>query len=154
MLQDTLLFLSLGHKVTAVEQSKILFYLLSDAINRSNDKKIFRALTLINANACSYILKGQKFDVIYFDPMYPTSKKNALGSGQLEYITRILATESIENDSTQDFERLSKMPVRKMIVKKGQSKLNHFLRKLITKFLVKQLDSISIFKLISCLSVS
>ena len=50
--------------------------------------------------------------------MYPTSKKNALGSGQLEYITRILATESIENDSTQDFERLSKMPVRKMIVKR------------------------------------
>ena len=50
--------------------------------------------------------------------MYPTSKKNALGSGQLEYIARILATESIENDSTQDFERLSKMPVRKMIVKR------------------------------------
>ena len=118
MLQDTLLFLNLGHKVTAVEQSKILFYLLSDAINRTNDKKIFKALTLINANACSYISKGQKFDVIYFDPMYPTSKKNALGSGQLEYITRILATESIENDSTQDFERLSTMPVRKMIVKR------------------------------------
>ena len=118
MLQDTLLFLSLGHKVTAVEQSKILFYLLNDAINRSNDKIIFKALTLINANACSYISKGQKFDVIYFDPMYPTSKKNALGSGQLEYLARILAIESIENDSTQDFERLSSMPIKKMIVKR------------------------------------
>ena len=92
--------------------------LLNDAVNRSNDHKIFKALTLVNANACSYISKGQKFDVIYFDPMYPTSKKNALGSGQLEYIARILATESIENDSTQDFERLSTMPVRKMIVKR------------------------------------
>ena len=59
MLQDTLLFLNLGHKVTAVEQSKILFYLLSDAINRSNDKKIFNALTLVNGNACSYISKGK-----------------------------------------------------------------------------------------------
>ena len=118
MLQDTLLFLSLGHKVTALEQSKILFYLLNDAINRSNDKTIFKALTLINTNACSYISKGQKFDVIYFDPMYPTSKKNALGSGQLEYLARILAIESIENDSTQDFERLISMPIKKMIVKR------------------------------------
>ena len=118
MLQDSLLFLSLGHKVTAVEQSKILFHLLSDAINRSNDQKIFKALTLINANACSYISKGQKFDVIYFDPMYPTRKKSALGSGQLEYLARILAIESIENDSTQDFEFLSSLPIKKMIVKR------------------------------------
>ena len=117
-LQDSLLFLSLGHKVTAVEQSKILFYLLNDAIDRSNDQKIFKALTLVNANACSYISKRQKFDVIYFDPMYPSSKKNALGSGQLEYITRILDTESIENDSIQDFQRLSSMPLKKMIVKR------------------------------------
>ena len=118
MLQDSLLFLSLGHKVTAFEQSKILFYLLNDAINRSNDQKIFNALTLVNANACSYISEGQKFDVIYFDPMYPSSKKNALGSGQLEYITRILATESIDNDPIQDFEVLSSMPIKKIIVKR------------------------------------
>ena len=30
MLQDTLLFLSLGHQVTALEQSKILYHLLQD----------------------------------------------------------------------------------------------------------------------------
>ena len=118
MLQDTLLFLSLGHKVTAVEQSKILFCLLNDAINRSNDQEIFKALTLINANACSYISKAEKFDVIYFDPMYPASKKNALNSGQLEYITKILATESIDNDPMQDFEVLRSMPIKKMVIKR------------------------------------
>ena len=118
MLQDTLLFLSLGHKVTAVEQSKILFCLLNDAINRSNDQEIFHALTLINANACSYIAKTEKFDVIYFDPMYPVSKKNALNSGQLEYITKILATESIDNDPMQDFEILRSMPMKKMVIKR------------------------------------
>ncbi len=118
MLQDTLLFLSLGHKVTAVEQSKILFCLVNDAINRSNDQEIFKALTLINANACSYISKAEKFDVIYFDPMYPASKKNALNSGQLEYITKILATESIDNDPMQDFEILRSMPIKKMVIKR------------------------------------
>ena len=35
MLQDALLFLSLGHQVTALEQSKILFYLLQDGISLS-----------------------------------------------------------------------------------------------------------------------
>ena len=118
MLQDTLLFLSLGHKVTAVEQSKILFCLLNDAINRSNDQEIFKALTLINANALSYKAKAEKFDVIYFDPMYPASKKNALNSGQLEYITKILATESIDNDPMQDFEILRSMPIKKMVIKR------------------------------------
>jgi len=118
MLHDTLLFLSLGHKVTAVEQSKILFCLLNDAINRSNDQEIFKALTLINANACSYISKAEKFDVIYFDPMYPVSKKNALNSGQLDYITKILATESINNDPIEDFEVLSSMPIKKMVIKR------------------------------------
>ena len=118
MLQDTLLFLSLGHKVTAVEQSKILFFLLNDGINRSNNQEIFKSLTLINANACSYALRATKFDIIYFDPMYPSSKKNALNSGKLEYIARILATESINNNPIQDFKVLSKVPIKKMIVKR------------------------------------
>ena len=73
---------------------------------------------LINSNVCETNFNEKSFDVIYFDPMYPTSKKNALGSGQLEYLARILAIESIENDSTQDFEVLSSMPIKKMIVKR------------------------------------
>jgi 16S rRNA G966 N2-methylase RsmD len=68
MLQDTLLFLSLGHQVTALEESKILFHLLQDGINRSEDQAIFTKLNLINTNACSYATQAKDFDVIYFDP--------------------------------------------------------------------------------------
>ena len=118
MLQDSLLFLSLGHKVTAIEQSKILFYLLNDAINRCNDKNIFKEFKLINTNAASYAVEAKNFDVIYFDPMYPSTKKNALSSGQLEYIAKILETESIDNDANKDFEALKLIPAKKMIVKR------------------------------------
>ena len=118
MLQDTLLFLSLGHKVTALEQSKILFYLLQDAIIRSDDQSIFKKLDLLHANACSYTTHAKNFDVIYFDPMYPPSKKNALSSGQLEYISKILEIESLENNATKDFEVLQLIPARKMVVKR------------------------------------
>lgn len=118
MLQDTLLFLSLGHQVTALEQSKILFHLLQDGISRSEDQNIFIKLDLIHANACSYAAHAKSFDVIYFDPMYPPSKKNALSSGQLEYISKILEVESLENNATKDFEVLQLIPARKMVVKR------------------------------------
>ena len=118
MLQDALLFLSLGHQVTALEQSKILFYLLQDGISRSEDQSIFLKLDLIHANACSYAAHAKNFDVIYFDPMYPPSKKNALSSGQLEYISKILEVESLENNATKDFEVLQLIPARKMVVKR------------------------------------
>ena len=118
MLQDTLLFLSLGHQVTALEQSKILFHLLQDGISRSEDQNIFKKLELIHTNACSYAAQAKNFDVIYFDPMYPSTKKNTLGSGQLEYISKILETESLENNAVKDFEVLQLIPARKMVVKR------------------------------------
>ena len=118
MLQDTLLFLSLGHQVTALEESKILFHLLQDGINRSKDQAIFTKLHLINTNACSYATQAKDFDVIYFDPMYPLTKKNALGSGKLEYIGKILETESLNNDPLADFEVLQLIPAKKMVVKR------------------------------------
>ena len=37
LLLDTMIFLSLGHKVTAIEQSKILFYLVKDALTDAKD---------------------------------------------------------------------------------------------------------------------
>ena len=119
MLQDTLLFLSLGHQVTALEQSKILFYLLRDGISRSKDQRIFKKLDLLHTNACSYAAQAKNFDVIYFDPMYPPSKKNALSSGQLEYISKILEIESIENNTTEDFKVLQLIPARKIVVKRS-----------------------------------
>ena len=120
LLQDTLLFLSLGHQVTAIEQSKLLFYLLQDGIKRSLvlQDSLFLNLTMFQGNACSFAREAQDFDVIYFDPMYPESKKSALGSGQLEYLSKILETELISNNPQEDFEVLQLMPVKKMIVKR------------------------------------
>ena len=119
MLQDTLLFLTLGHKVTALEQSKILFYLLHDALRRSDDQDIFEKLDLLHTNACSYAAQAKNFDVVYFDPMYPSTKKNALTSGKLDYIAKILEIESINNNSLEDFELLQLIPAKKMVVKRS-----------------------------------
>ena len=51
-LSDTLIFLALGHKVIACEQSEILFMLLNDAIDRAKNKLIFLSnLKLVHGNA-------------------------------------------------------------------------------------------------------
>ena len=49
--------------------------------------------------------------------MYPTTKKKALSSGQLEYISKILEIENLENNSIKDFEVLQLISARKMVVK-------------------------------------
>jgi 16S rRNA (guanine1516-N2)-methyltransferase len=118
MLQDTLLFLSLGHNVTALEQSKILFYLLQDALKRSDDQSIFEKLDLIHTDACSYAAQAKNFDVVYFDPMYPSTKKSALSSGQLEYVEKVLEVESVSNNAAKEFEVLQSIPKKKLIVKR------------------------------------
>jgi len=120
LLQDTLLFLSLGHQVTAVEQSKLLYLLLQDALSRSGDSyaNLLDNLTLTQGNACTFTAEASNFDVIYFDPMYPAPKKTALGSGQMDYLAKILETEMLQNDPQKDFEVLQLMPVKKMIVKR------------------------------------
>ena len=120
LIQDSLLFLTLGHHVTAIEQSKILFLLLQDAVRRSKEthNELFTNFSLIHGNACSFGQKADDFDVIYYDPMYPSSKKSALGSGKLEYLTKILEVEQISNEPQMDFEVLQLMPVKKMIVKR------------------------------------
>ena len=118
LLQDGLLFLTLGHNVTALEQSKILFYLLKDGISRSENQSIFEKFNLINTTAYKYIDKASAYDVIYFDPMYPINKKNALSSGQLEYIARILEVEMINNHPQKDFACLQSSFKKKIIVKR------------------------------------
>ncbi len=95
LLTDTMIFLSLGHKVVAVEQSKILFSLVNDAILRAEkDIPELKNLKFINGNSIDiYKKKNYKCDVIYLDPMYPRLKKNLKKSGNLETIKQIIKLE-------------------------------------------------------------
>ena len=79
LLLDTMIFLSLGHKVTAIEQSKILFYLVKDALNRAESKLSFiKNLDFRFGNSIDlYKTIERPIDIIYLDPMYPILKKKS-----------------------------------------------------------------------------
>ena len=117
-LSDALIFLALGHKVIACEQSKVLFLLLSDAINRAKIKLNFLDnLNLIHGNALDVYKIIQNIDVIYLDPMYPR-KKNALRSGGMSDIKNILKLENIDNLGDQIFFDLKNNKFKKIVLKR------------------------------------
>ena len=74
---DTIIFLKLGHKVVACEQSKILYRLLNDAILRAKKEyDFFDNLSFINSDSAVIIDSYLDSDIFYFDPMFEEVKQN------------------------------------------------------------------------------
>jgi len=120
LLSDSMIFLSLGHSVVAVEQSKIIYLLVSDAIRRA--KAFIPYLTnikLINASSIDIFNKiDTSFDIIYLDPMYPISKKNIKKSGELRAIRSILEIENLIHDDDSIINSFMNSEYKKLILKR------------------------------------
>ena len=116
---DTIIFLKLGHKVVACEQSKILIKLLNDGIERAREEySFFKNLILINEDAANIIELHQDSDIFYFDPMFNKTKRNLKRSGTLQKISNILSHEELEDTSKDIFNYLQKSNYKKIIVKR------------------------------------
>ena len=116
---DTIIFLKLGHKVVACEQSKILFRLLNDAILRAKKEyDFFDNLSFINSDSAVIIDSYLDSDIFYFDPMFEEVKQNIKRSGTLQKIGNVLSFEKLEDTSAQIFDHLLKKKYKKVIVKR------------------------------------
>ena len=129
---DTIIFLKLGHKVVACEQSKILIKLLKDAIERAKEEySFFKNLVLINEDAANVIELHQDSDIFYFDPMFNITKRNIKRSGTLNKISNILSHEKLEDTSEDIFNYMQTSNYKKIIVKRPikskplQEKINY-----------------------------
>ena len=116
---DAIIFLKLGHKVVACEQSKILYRLLNDAILRAKKEyDFFDNLSFINSDSALIIDSYLDSDIFYFDPMFEEVKQNTKRSGTLQKIGNILSFEKLEDTSTQIFDHMLKKKYKKVIVKR------------------------------------
>ena len=107
---DTIIFLKLGHKVVACEQSKILYRLLNDAILRAKKEyDFFDNLSFINSDSAVIIDSYLDSDIFYFDPMFEEVKQNIKRSGTLQKIGNVLSFEKLEDTSAQIFDHMLKM---------------------------------------------
>ena len=78
-LSDAMIFLAQGHKVIACEQSKIVYLLVKDAIDRAAAELPYLAnLEFINGDSIEIYNNVNNVDLIYLDPMYPEPKKISL----------------------------------------------------------------------------
>ena len=79
--RDSFVLASLGCEVQMLERSPIMAELLKDALLRANQDEItaeiMSKMSIHCTNACDYLLKSPKVDVIYLDPMYPEKRKSA-----------------------------------------------------------------------------
>ena len=116
---DTIIFLKLGHKVVACEQSKILYRLLDDAILRAKKEyDFFDNLLFINSDSALIIDSYLDSDIFYFDPMFEEVKQNIKRSGTLQKIGNVLSFEKLEDTSAQIFDHILKKKYKKIIVKR------------------------------------
>ena len=116
---DTIIFLKLGHKVVACEQSKILYRLLDDAILRAKKEyDFFENLSFINSDSAVIIDSYLDSDIFYFDPMFEEVKQNTKRSGTLQKIGNVLSFEKLEDTSAQIFDHMLKKKYKKVIVKR------------------------------------
>ncbi len=116
---DSIIFLKLGHRVVACEQSKILYRLLDDAILRAkNEYNFFENLSFINSDSAKIIDSHLDSDIFYFDPMFKDIKQNTKRSGTLQKIGNVLSIERLEDTSEQIFNQMLKKKYKKIIVKR------------------------------------
>ena len=116
---DSIIFLKLGHRVVACEQSKILYRLLDDAILRAkNEYNFFENLSFINSDSAKIVDSHLDSDIFYFDPMFKDIKQNIKRSGTLQKIGNVLSLERLEDTSQQIFNQMLKKKYKKIIVKR------------------------------------
>ena len=116
---DSIIFLKLGHRVVACEQSKILYRLLDDAILRAkNEYNFFENLSFINSDSAKIVDSHLDSDIFYFDPMFKDIKQNIKRSGTLQKIGNVLSLERLEDTSQQIFNQILKKKYKKIIVKR------------------------------------
>ena len=106
---DSIIFLKLGHRVVACEQSKILYRLLDDAILRAKyEYNFFENLSFINSDSAKIVDSHLDSDIFYFDPMFKDIKLNVKRSGTLQKIGNVLSLERLEDTSQQIFNQMLK----------------------------------------------
>ncbi len=119
MLADSMIFLSLGHKVIACEQSKIIFLLIRDACKRSEEALPFlKNLKLVHGNSAEIYKSYNKSDLIYLDPLYPDSSKSSKRSGDIELLRKAIDLESIKDMGDEIFHEFRTSEHKKIILKR------------------------------------
>ena len=88
---DAMLVAALGHPVTALERAPLVYELAEDGLERARIAGVTELPKLILADGLQWLSSqpGLLFDVIYLDPMFEASGKQALPRKQMQLLRRV-----------------------------------------------------------------
>lgn len=120
--RDAYVLAGLGCDVTMLERSPIIAALLRDGLERAQSDPSFAALSmhLIEADSRRYmqsLSEDARPDVIYLDPMFPSSKKSALAKKEMRLLKTVLGEENI---SVEMLALALKAALRRVVVKRSR----------------------------------
>ena len=96
--RDGYVLADLGCRVTMMERSPAVFALLRDGLRRGldgSDRQVAEACGRIRLEfgEAENLLDGQRFDVVYLDPMFPSRRKSARVKKEMWLFQQLLAGE-------------------------------------------------------------
>lgn len=92
MLGDSLLFLSFGCQVTALERHPVIALLIESAIKNASHPALSR-LQFFHQDAASYLAHKAAVDVIYFDPMFEDSNEKSLPKKEMRIFREFVGSD-------------------------------------------------------------
>ena len=122
--RDAFLFACLGCRVTAVERSPILWALLRDGLARAavsnvtGLQTIVDRIALLQGDSCDVLHNlshEARPDVVYIDPMYPSSRKAALAKKEMR-VLRLWVGQ--DGDAAELLEVARRVARRRVVVKR------------------------------------
>lgn len=104
--EDSILLAAAGHDVTMFEYNPVIYELLKDAIERASEderlKTIVSRMHLINGDSAEAMKrakeKGEEFDAILLDPMFPERQKSASVKKKFQLLHKLEAPCSAEEE--------------------------------------------------------
>lgn len=124
--QDTLMMLSIGAPVTAIERSPVVFAVLEDAVQRAKKEEEslrdkFSRLKLVRAESLEFLSKvsaDQAPDVIYLDPMFDKPKKTAKSPKDMQLLQELLGHPPGAEEELALLEQAIKTAIDRVVVKR------------------------------------
>lgn len=101
---DSVLALSAGCEVVAIERSPLVYQVLADGLRRAGEespdlKKLFSKFRLLQGDALK-VLNGlqPRPQVVYLDPMFEKPKKNAKSPKAMQLLQELLGESSLDEE--------------------------------------------------------
>lgn len=116
---DAVHLVSLQAEVTSLERNPILYFLLKQAQKKCVEGRV-QSINIQFCDALTFLQQNEglhrRFDVLYFDPMYPEKKKKSAKPRKEMQLFRNFVGE--DEDAEEVFQQMTRTEVPRLIVKR------------------------------------